>query len=105
MHEKGSPTNDPALPIGRKREGRNKVVDVRMVAQVARPGLQHAEYANLSSQEARILGELLQSCGGSAKEQRVDRAWVLSCQRSQTRGQREGDQKVRHGQQQRLLLR
>src|SRR5215213_7915237 len=90
MHEKGSPPDDPSLPIGRKREGRNQIMDVWMVAQVARPGLQHTEHTNLSTQEAWILGELLQSCGGGAKEQRIDRARVLTCQRSQTSGQREG---------------
>src|SRR4051812_31821663 len=35
MHQKGSLTNDPSLPIRRKREGRNQIMDVRVVAQVA----------------------------------------------------------------------
>src|SRR5829696_3559022 len=78
MHEKGAPTDDPSLLIWRKSEGRNQIMDVRMVAQVARPGLQHAQHTNLPTQEAWILSELLQSSGGGAKQQRVDRAWVLT---------------------------
>src|SRR3954447_5918028 len=104
MYEKGALPDDPSLPIGRKRESRNQIMNVRVVAQVARPGLQHAEHANLPTQKAWILGELLQSSGGGAKQQRVDRAWVLAGKRAQTSGQREGDQKVWHWQQYVLLV-
>jgi hypothetical protein len=96
--QEGRITWSAQRPIWRERNRRHEVVDMRVKAHVARPGLQHPQPANLSAEEAWILGELLQSSGGGAKEQRVDRAWVLTCQRSQTRWQREGEQKVWHWQ-------
>jgi len=74
-----------------------------MVAQVACPGLQDAQHANLPTHKARILGKLLQSCGGGAKEQRIDRLRVCSSDGTQFGGQREGDQEVGNRQEQRVL--
>jgi hypothetical protein len=59
-----------------------------MVAQVARPGLQDPQHANLPTEKARILGKLLQRRGGGAKEQRIDRLRVCSGERRQFAGQR-----------------
>jgi len=105
MHQKGALSDDPSLPRGRKREGWNQLVDVGVKAQIPRPGLQHAQHPNLPAEEAWVLRELLQSRGGGTKEQRVDRACVLARHRPQTRGEREGDQKVRYWEQQVLLPR
>jgi hypothetical protein len=56
MHQKRSPPDDPVLPIGRKSECRNQIVDMGVKTQVAGPGLQYAEHANLPAQEARVVG-------------------------------------------------
>src|SRR6266508_1710045 len=57
MHQKRAPTDDPGLPIRRQRERRNQVVDMGMKAQIARPGLQHPEHANLPTEKAWIVRE------------------------------------------------
>jgi hypothetical protein len=75
-----------------------------MVVQVACPGLQDAQHANLPTEKARILGKLLQSCGGGVKEQRIDLLRVCAGDGTQFGGQREGDQEVRNRQEQRVLL-
>jgi hypothetical protein len=64
-------------------------VDVGVVAQVARPGLQDAQHANLPAQEARILGELLERCGRRTKQQGIDRLRVRAGDGTQFGGQGE----------------
>src|SRR5215213_311482 len=78
-------------------------MNVRVVAHVARPGLQHADQANLRAQKARIAGQLPQCAGRGAEEQVVEEALVAVGDITQLAGQCEGDQEVGHWQQQLLL--
>jgi hypothetical protein len=75
-----------------------------MVAPVAPPGLQDAEHANLSAQQAPVLGQPLQSRGRRRKQQRIDRLRLLAGESTQLGRQRKGDQKGADRQQQRQLL-
>jgi len=51
-------------------------MDVGMVSQVAGPGLQDAQETNLTTEEAGVVGQLLQSRGRSLKQQVIDQALV-----------------------------
>ena len=51
-------------------------MDMRVEAQIARPGLQNPQHAKLSAQKARILGQLLQRRSRGSKQQRVDCTWL-----------------------------
>jgi hypothetical protein len=76
-----------------------------MKAQVARPGLQDPQQADLTAKEARVACQLLERGGRGLKEQGVESALVRAGQLAQRWRQREGDQEVGHQQQQFLLPR
>ena len=59
MHQQPPLRYTPVGSIRGERASGHEVVDVRMVAQVARPGLQHTQHSDLTTQEALIGGELL----------------------------------------------
>ena len=63
------------------------------------------DHANLTTHKAGVQRQLLQRRSGAAQEQVVDRPLMSPRQGTQRRRQREGDEEVRHGQQQRPLLR
>jgi hypothetical protein len=98
MQQKVAVPDQPALGVWRQSKRWYQIVDVGVVAHLARPGLQDAQHANLPAQEARILGELLERRCGRAKQQGIDRLRLLSSERTQLGGQREGNQEVGHGQ-------
>src|SRR6266487_1118148 len=94
MHQKVAFPDQPARAIRCQAKRRNQIVDVGMVTQVARPGLQDAQHANLPTQKAWVLGELLQRRSRCMKEQGIDRLRLVSSECAELRWQREGDQKV-----------
>ena len=63
MHKELGLARNPLLPILAQPAAGNQVMDVRMVAQIARPGLQHPQHPNLCADEALIPGQLLQRRG------------------------------------------
>ncbi len=77
MHQEHGRGLDPA-PIRSQPDGGNEVVNVRMGAQVPRPGLQHTYHADLATQKAWIVGQLLERRGGTAEEERRDAPLVLA---------------------------
>ena len=76
---------------------------VRMVEQVACPGVQHAHHPDLAAHKAWISGQLLGCLGRSAEEQVVDQLLVLAGEQAQFSGKGEGQQEVGDGQEQSLL--
>jgi hypothetical protein len=86
----------PTPPIVGQTTARHQVMHVRVVAQIARPGLQDAEQAHLRAQKASVVGQLHQRGGRGAKEQIVERALVAIGDITQLGRQREGDQEVGH---------
>ena len=79
-------------------------MDVGMVSQVAGPGLQHTQEANLTTDKARVVGQFLQSGCRGLKQQVIEQALLLAGQGAQSLRQGESDHKVRDGQQQGLLF-
>jgi len=79
-------------------------MDVRVIAEISGPGVEHAHQTESATDKARVLGQLQQGLGGRAEEQVVDRLLLRASQGPQLGGQGEGDQEVRDGQQQLLLL-
>ena len=49
----------PGAVIGCQPTGRDEIVNVRMVGQVASPGVQDADQAELSADKAGVLGQML----------------------------------------------
>jgi hypothetical protein len=79
-------------------------MEVGVIAQVPSPGLQNPDHTNLATHKAGIVSQLLQGCGGVAKEQIVDELLVASSDSSERGRQGEGDHEVRDWQEKRLLL-
>jgi len=72
----------------------------------APPGTRkYPDQADLAADEARVLGQGLQRGGGALEQQVVERALMRAGERAQLAGHGEGDQEMRHGQEQRALLR
>ncbi|MFN2514038.1 MAG: hypothetical protein ABR568_21815 [Pyrinomonadaceae bacterium] len=77
---------------------------MRMIEKLASPGMEHAHQAGAGADEPGVLGQLLQGCGRSAKEQVVDGLLVAASDRPQLLRQSESHQEVMNGQEQALLL-
>lgn len=75
-------------------------MDVRVIAEIASPGMQHTHHADLPADIPRVPGQLLKRLGGSPKQDVVDDLLVLPRHLMQGGGQREGHHEVRHRQQQ-----
>src|SRR5262249_40486984 len=80
------------------------VVNVRMEDQISGPGVEHADNADATADEPWIESQLLQSLGGSAKQNVVERLLIRTRQGSQFFRQSKGDQEGSNSQQQVLLL-
>jgi hypothetical protein len=50
------------LAIGREAASGHQIVDMGMVVEIARPGLEDADEAELGTDKARVTSELLQGC-------------------------------------------
>src|SRR6266508_1151827 len=98
-HQESPVARAAEAPIRCQPNRRNEIVDMRMVTQIARPGLEYAQHAELPANKARIGGQLLQRRGRGAKEQGVDLPLMAVRQRAQLGWEREGYQKIRYRQQ------
>jgi hypothetical protein len=85
------------LAIGREAASGHQIVDMGMVVEIARPGLEDADEAELGTDKARVTSELLQGCRGSAEQEIVNQLLVAAGELSQRVGERKGHQEVRHG--------
>ena len=91
---------EPGPPIRMHATARNEVVQVRMVDQVAGPGMQDAHHPNLSTHKARITGKLLGGLCGSPKQQVVNALLVLAGDLAELGREGEGKQEVGNRQEQ-----
>ena len=94
----------PAQLIGGESAAGHEQVDVRMVAQVARPGLQHGGQAQLGAQMFGVGRQILQRAGAFPEQRAIPHACGGADRLAQFCGHGEGDEEVRHGQQARALL-
>src|SRR6266508_5045614 len=83
--------------------GRNEIVEVRMVRQVASPGLQNTDHPDLSAHPTRLVCQLLSGSRRRFEEQIIEQALVRASNLIKARGQGEGEQEVGDGQEQILL--
>jgi len=93
----------PGALIGRQGACGDEIVDMGMIGEIAAPGVQNAEHADLSTEEARILRqELGGSCGGT-EEQIIEQGLMAACQGTQGSRDGEGEHEVGDAQEQVLL--
>ena len=83
---------------------RNEIVDVRMVGQVASPGVQHAHHPDLAANPTRLLCQLLGCRCRGFEEQIIEQALVRASDLIEASWQGEGEQEVGNRQEQILLL-
>jgi hypothetical protein len=79
--------------------GRNETVQVRMMSQVLRPGVQYRKRADACPQMPRIGGDLQQGLRSRAEQQVIKDALVTQRERRQLLGHGEDDMRVGHRQQ------
>jgi hypothetical protein len=78
VHQEIPSGRQPTLTIRSQSTGGHHIVDVGMVAEVAGPGVEYPDHANLAADKARVLGQLLQGSRGRAKQDIIDDFLVTS---------------------------
>ncbi len=91
-------------PIRCESDSRDQVVNMRMVAEVAGPGLQHPHHPKLSAKQTRIACKLLKGRCRGAEKAIVELAFVRAGDITETSRQRKRDQKIGHREQAAVLL-
>ena len=94
----------PGVMIGCQPTRGNEIVNVRMIGQVASPGVQDTDQAKLSADKTGILGQELRCSCGCAKEQVIDKCLVTAGEWAEGGGDGEGEHEVRDRQQEILLF-
>jgi len=102
--EVGVLCRQPGVAVHGGDAGGDEIMDVRMEGEVASPRMQHADQAQLSTEETWVAGQGLDSLGRGAEEQVVKDALVTARQVAQYSGQGEGEHKV-GGRQKQVVLR
>ena len=92
--EVGAWRRDPARAVGRESPTGDEDVDVRVIPQVLRPGMQDGEDRGAGAEMLGIGRDGEQRLGGGAHERVVHRALVGAGDRAEFLGQREGDEEV-----------
>jgi hypothetical protein len=84
----------PAPAFGIDGRRRHHHMDMRMVVEPTRVGMQHGDGAGLALELDVVLREGAQRLPSAAAHQVVERALIGPSQRPQGRGQREGDEEI-----------
>ncbi len=95
---------DPAGVIKSQSAGGNEAVQVWMMSQVLRPGVQHGKHTDARTEMAWIGSDLEQRLGSCPKQQGVEEPLVAQCERRQLFGYGEDHMGVGHRQQTSSLL-
>ncbi len=93
----------PVLVIGSEAACRDQIMHMRMVGQIACPGMQHSHHADLSTHKTWIISQLLGSLSRSLKENVVKELLILPGQDSQLCRKGEGQEEIGYREQQFLL--
>jgi hypothetical protein len=103
-HEKGGMLRaNPLCAIGREPAGGDDEMDMWVVEQGARLGVEDADAAKRGADRAGIVREVLHGRGGTAHQRPRDERLMAERERAQLRRQRDGDQVVKTGQQPRPM--
>jgi hypothetical protein len=94
----------PGLSIRGEATGRHEIVHMRVVAQVTRPGVEDSDQANLAADETRITCQSLGRRGRRPKQEIAKKPLMPTGHAPKAGGQGEGEQEVRHGEKEPLLL-
>lgn len=86
---------DPARRIGGKAAGRDDAVDVGMMGEVLRPGMEDGSEADLGAEMARIGRDVEKGLGGSTEQEIVEALGIPKEERAQ--GIRKGEDHVEMG--------
>ena len=78
----------PLLAIGREAAGGHQIMDMGMVVEMARPGLQDTDEAERATDPTGVAGEFLQGRSGSAEQEIVHQLLVAAAELSQGVGER-----------------
>ena len=87
------------MAIGRQAATGDKIVDVRMIPQVAGPGVEYTDHAERAPNTPWIASEFLQRGRCTTKKKRVEDVLMTPGHLPEPLRQGKGDQKVRHGEQ------
>ena len=87
----------PSLTIGGQATTGNEVVNVRVVAEIASPGMEDADETHLPTDKTRILGQTLDSGGRGAEEGVVENFRVGTGDSSELAGEGESEEEVGGG--------
>ena len=98
------PGREPGFPVAGQAARGDEVMNVRVIGQVASPGVQDPHHSDLAADEAGVLSQFLSGCGGGFEKQVVDQALVAAGDFVEPGGQGEGEQEVGHGKEQTFLL-
>ena len=85
--------------IERQSAGGNETVQVGMMSEVLRPGVQHGKHTDACTEMTWIGGDLQQGLGCCAKQQVVTQTLVAECELSQLFGHGEDHMGIGHWQQ------
>jgi hypothetical protein len=75
-----------------------------MIGQVASPGVQDTDQAELSADKTGLLSQKLRRSGGSTEEQIIEKSLVTASEWAQGGGDGEGEHEIRDRQQEILLF-
>jgi hypothetical protein len=97
-------SSEPGSVIGGQPTSGDEIVNVRMVGQVASPGVQDTDQTELSADKAGVLGQMLCCSYRGLKEQVIDKRLVTAGEWAQGGRDGEGEHEVRDRQQEILLF-
>ncbi len=90
----------PLAGICKQASTGNQIVNVRMIEEVSRPRLQHADHADLAPDKSWIAGKLLQSRRRAAKEDTIEPLLMAAHEVSEFFGDGESHHEVENGEKQ-----
>lgn len=95
---------DPLSSIEAQAAAGHEVVNVRMIDEGARPGVEHAQHSQLRAQSFGIGGQILQGLRAAGKEQVQPDLLMRADEEPQGFRHGEGQPEARHGPRKRLRL-
>jgi hypothetical protein len=93
----------PDLTIGSQPAARYEIVDMGVIGQVTRPGMQDAEHTDLPADKAGVTSQELSGGRRGLEEQVIEKGLMAARQWAQRSGQGEGEHEIGDGQEQILL--